>query len=322
MIISKTPHRISLFGGSTDVKSFYSKHNSLLIGFAINKYCYLTLRKTPTIFNYKTSINYSRTEIVKNNADIQHDGVRGVLEHFKIKYGIDLSCLTDIPSQTGMGSSSSFIVGMINSLMKLNKKSMGKEELAKTAIYIERELLKEPGGLQDSIWSSYGGFNSIDINKAGDFFIKPLPVCHDFKNEFLRRSILVYTGKTRQSFAIAKSHDNVSAEKSKREILDIAKEAYTKFAGHDIDAIGKLLHESWQAKKRTSNLISSSNIDKTYKYLKSCGCLGGKLLGAGGSGFIYCILDENTDKSKLPRKIKKNIIDFGIDYEGSQIING
>ena len=321
MIISQSPFRISLFGGSTDYKSFYEKYGSLLIGFALNKYCYINIRKTPRIFSHKSSINYSRTEIVKNNADIEHNGVRGVLQNYKIKYGVDLTCLTDLPAQTGIGSSSAFVVGMIKALKRLENKDISKKELAEIAIYIERELLQEPGGIQDSIWSAYGGLNSIEIEKEGDFHVRPLPVSQDFREEFIRRSILVYTGKTRQSFKIAQSHDTIDAQKHKMEILDIAKDAYSLFRNEDLDKIGQLLQKSWIAKKKTSNLISSPNIEKIYKYLKTNGVIGAKLCGAGKNGFLYGILKDNVDKKHLPVKIKKNMIDFNIDYEGSKIIH-
>ena len=154
MIISKTPFRVSLFGGSTDYESFYSQNTSLLIGFALDKYCYLLTRKTPKIFNHKSKIMYSSIETVNNNKDIQHNGVRGVLEFLNIKYGLEISHLSDLPSQTGIGSSSSFIVGLLNALYTLKNTDTSKKELAEQAIYIERKLLAESGGVQDQIWAA------------------------------------------------------------------------------------------------------------------------------------------------------------------------
>jgi len=321
MIISKTPFRVSMFGGSTDYESFYSSYGSLLIGFGIDKYTYLSLRKTPRILNYKSRISYSQIEIVNNNRDIQHNGVRGVLEHLGIKYGIELDHLSDLPAQTGIGSSSSFIVGLLNSIYKLKKTPISRYDLAKEAIQVERFVLKEAGGIQDQIWASYGGLNSIHISKNGEFEVKPLPVSENFKRDFVDRSVLIYTGKTRQSFEIAKAHNSKSNDETKKEILRISEQAYEAFKSSDLDSVAHLLHLGWENKKKISPLVSPKNINDMYNELLANGVIGGKLLGTGGSGFIFGILKEGISKKNFSKRYSKKCVKFSFDEEGSQIIN-
>ena len=320
MIISKTPFRISLFGGSTDYPSFYKKHGSLILGFAMDKYCYISLRKTPRIFNYKTLVSYSKLEKVNKNLDIEHNGVRGVLEYLKIRYGVEIQHQCDLPSQTGIGSSSSFIVGLLNAAMQVKNQTCDRHCLAEIAIDIERNLLAEPGGIQDQIWAAYGGVNSIHIHKNGSFEVKPLPISTQMTRELLDRCALIYTGKTRKSFDIARAHDNKKTESSKNAIRSIADTAYSAFQEGDISSIGKLLHQSWQHKKQISPLISSESIEAMYADLQSEGMIGGKLLGTGGSGFILCVLKKGK-KDQFVKKFSKVHIAFGFDEYGSQIIN-
>ena len=317
MIISKTPFRVSLFGGSTDYESFYSKYGSLLIGFGINKYCYTSVRETPSIFDYLTRISYSKVEIVNDNENIQHNGVRGVLKYLNKHKGYEISHMSDLPSQTGTGSSSSFIVGLLNCFTR----DWSPKMLAKSAIHVERKLLEEAGGIQDQIWAAYGGMNSVGISKDGNFCVRPLPVSEEFKQEFMNRCIMIYTGKTRKSYRIAESHDQKDAEKHKINILEQAQKAYELFEEEDIDGIAKCLKESWENKKKISPLVSTPTVNKMYKSLEEDGMVGGKLLGTGGSGFIFGILNEDTDVFKIKEKYKSHYIDIDISEKGSVIIN-
>lgn len=320
MIISKTPFRVSLFGGSTDYPSYYKRHGSLILGFAMDKYCYISLRKTPKIFAYKTLVSYSKLEKVSRNSDIEHNGVRGVLEYLKIKQGVEIHHLCDLPSQTGIGSSSSFIVGLLNAGHQLKNHQCDVHCLAETAIEVERQLLGEPGGIQDQIWAAYGGVNSLHIHRDGSFEAKPLPISNRFKKELLDRCALIYTGKKRKSFEIAKDHDHKKGESPKRAIQKIAHKAYDAFGKEDIDSIGNLIHQSWEQKKKISPLITSPVVESMYEELQDAGMIGGKLLGTGGSGFIFCILREDC-KQNFVKKFPKFYIDFSFDEKGTQIIN-
>lgn len=317
MIITKTPFRVSLFGGSTDYASFYEEYGSLLIGFTLNKFCYLTCRETPPIFTHKSKVSYSKTELVSSNEDIKHNGVKGVLTYLGLKKGYEITHFSDLPAQTGIGSSSSFVVGLLNCLSGFKDPF----NLAKDAINIERKVLNESGGIQDQIWAAYGGLNSIEIDQYGNFKVKPLPVCCDFKRQLIKRSVLIYTGKQRKSFEIAQSHDNKDKVDKKVKILNTARMAYREFMHENIEGIGDLLHDTWLYKKEISNKISNPDVDELYESLQKDGMLGGKLLGSGGSGFIYGILSKKANKYNISRKYKNQFIDFDISYGGSKIIN-
>jgi D-glycero-alpha-D-manno-heptose-7-phosphate kinase len=318
VIISKTPLRISLFGGSTDVPEFFSEHESLLLGFALNQYVYLLCRYTPRIQHYRTSLQYSKTEQVDDNILIQHDGCRGTLQHLDIQDGLEIVNLIDLPARTGLGSSSSYVVGLLNALNQLlHCKPARKLHLAQDSIHIERKLLNEAGGLQDQIWAAYGGVNSIHIDKQGDFKVRPLPVCKEFLNLFNQSMVLFYTGEQRNSFKIAASHNTEDALPFKKQIKQIAEEALKAFAAEDIDKIGTLLDESWNQKRQTSPLISTPQIDELYKHVKRHGAIGAKLLGSGQSGFLLCI---TNDRHKLIRNMDLQHVEFTFDHEGSKIL--
>ena len=195
-----------------------------------------------------------------------------------------------------------------------------KRKLAEDAIEIERVLLDEPGGIQDQIWASYGGFNSVSINQDGRFEVKPLPISESFKQRFVDRSILIYTGKTRKSFEISNSHKKAK-DSVKKEILEISKEAYKCFLDSNIDCVAKLLDETWKAKQKISSLISSEHVNSLYDDLKSDGVIGAKLLGSGGSGFIFGILENGVNKKDLKKKYRSKYVSFDVDEAGSKIIN-
>lgn len=318
MIISKTPFRISLFGGSTDYESFYSEHGSLLIGFTIDKYCYISVRENPKIFDYKSKISYSEIERVDDNALIKHNGVRGVLEYLNLlNERLEISTFSDLPAQTGIGSSSAFVAGLIKALRPLTNKL----NLAKLAILVERHHLKEAGGIQDQIWAAYGGLNSIEIDRGGIFNVRPLPVSDEFIRDFTERSFLIYTGNNRQSFKIASSHDTGSEDDNKHNIQSLAYDGLSAFTHEDINEIAYILDESWQAKKNISKLVSTPEVDEMMDYLSNYGMLGGKLIGSGGSGFIFGIAKDIREKEHIKQMFSQKYIDFSISKTGSSIIN-
>lgn len=312
MIISKTNFRVSLFGGSTDYEEYYSKHGSLLIGFGLNKYCYCSVRDTPSILDYTTKISYRITEIVSDNSKIENNAVRGVLEYLGINHGVEISYVSDLPSQTGIGSSSSFIVGLLAAFSGGNATC---RELADDAIHIERKLLNEPGGIQDQIWAAYGGFNAININKDGTYNAMPLGMSKDFIDDFFARSVLIYTGNSRNSFEIASSHTN-----NKEKIQELAHIAYDNFIDEDLVGVAVNLRSAWEEKQKLSPLISSPIVNEIYSILTKHGMIGGKLLGSGGSGFIFGIMNSLSNKQAVMSLFKDRYVECGLSNTGTEII--
>lgn len=316
MVISKSPFRVSLFGGSTDYPEFYHKHNSLIISFAIDKYNYISVRKTPSIQSYKYLLQYSSIERLNEGENVKHNGIRGVLEYLGITYGIELSSMSDVTKMSGLGTSSSYIVGLVNALSYLDvKKELTPRQMADYTNFIERKLLKEPGGIQDPFPAAFGGFNSLHLN--GNNEVKPMPLSKEYVQEFLDWSLMIYVGGERKSFDIASSHNNDDA---KLQIRDIAYQAYDSFVKCNTEDIGRLLHKSWLQKRNLSNKISNAEIDKIYEKTLTEGAFGGKLLGAGGTGFLYLIC-EPKNKRRIIDSLGLYSLDFGISWEGSKLIN-
>jgi D-glycero-alpha-D-manno-heptose-7-phosphate kinase len=311
MILTKSPFRISFFGGSSDYEDFYKEHGSFLIGTTIDKYVYTCLRYRPKMVDNNHFISYSKIESVKNLSDIENPLVRECLKFHNISKPIELNYFSDLPSRVGLGGSSTFCVCLLHSLKKLDGLSSTKKEIAKSSIFVERVILQEPGGIQDQIWPAYGGLNTIEISKTGDFHVKPLAVTEEFKEKLQNSMVLIYTNHQRKQNDIAKSHEN----KNKLPILNLAKEAHKLFLNEDIKQIGTLLYQSWQEKKNISNLISSQKVDSIIDMSMSMGAYGAKLLGSGGCGFVLVLCDPRT-KAKITEKFEDDVLDFKFDYDG------
>lgn len=324
MITCKAPYRISLSGGSTDYESFYSQYGSLLVGFGFNNYCYVTVKPTHTFDNVNFQAFYSHAEKVERIDQIRNPGIRGTLQYIKENVIPELNKIAiyiqnDLPSQTGIGSSSSLIVALLQAIYETYNVAYTKKTLAKDAIYIERELLREPGGIQDQIWAAYGGLSSIEIQENGEFYVRPIPVYEEEIKEFEKWSILFCVNSGRQSYEIAKSHQNVNALEYKKNILQLSKEMLKMFSAGCWEDVGNLLGQSWENKKQISGLISNSDIDKYYDIALKNGAFGGKLLGTGGGGFLY-IVCEPTDRDKIIKAVGLPHLDVGIDNLGSRVI--
>lgn len=315
MYIIKSPFRISLFGGSTDYKDFYEKKESFIIGTTINKYVYMSIRKMPDILPNQSSFSYSIREIVSSFDEIKNPLIREIVKYYNIPFNIEFNSFTDVPSRTGLGGSSSFCVGMCYGIRKLLNQNTDKKGIVKDAIKIEREILKESGGIQDQIWASYGGINSVQINNKGDFFVKPLPITSEFKIELENSMVLIYSSEQRNTNDIATSHEN----KEKDNILKLSKDAYNLFLNEDIKNIGTVLYESWMEKKKISNLISNQNIDSIVDRCMELGAYGCKLLGSGGCGFILVICNHKI-KEKIESEFNNKILNFKFENEGVSTI--
>ena len=313
MIITRAPFRISLFGGSTDYESFYKDHGSLIIGSTIDKYTYTSFRLRPSIVSDRSIIAYSQLETPSKIKDIRHPLIRETLKYCNIKGSIDLHFFSDIPSRTGLGGSSAFCVSLIKAL----KPDLNKKDIAQATIEIERHILNESGGIQDQIWSAYGGFNVIEINPNGSFLVKPVSITEEFRKYFSDHMILIYTNRQRTNGEIPKSHEN----KNKIDLLDIARASLNCFETEDILTLGKLLLESWKIKKSFSDLITTSQVEEISTILSSHNFYGFKLLGSGGGGFVLGIGSQKSI-AKVMKIFTTQVLDFSFENEGtSSIIN-
>ena len=319
MIIAKTPLRLSLFGGSTDYESFYKDHGSFLIGTTIDKYSYLSMRFRPKVLSKENLVVYSQMNYAKTFDDIQNPLIRETLKYGGVKDFVELFSFADIPSRTGLGGSSSYCVGLLYLINKLYERpELTTKQLVCDAITIERTILKEAGGIQDSIWPAYGGLNSIEINTDGDFFVKPLPVTEDFYKEFEESVVLIYTNEQRNKEDIAKSHD--STDKDKTRILEISKEAYGCFVKENIRGIGHLMYETWKEKRNLSPLISNPKVDETIAAVIRDGAYGAKLLGAGGCGFVMAVCHP-VAKSKILQRFGDDVLPIRFESKGVSTIH-
>lgn len=315
MILVKSPFRVSFFGGSTDYADFYSQHGSFIFGCTINKYAYLSIRNKPKILSEASTISYSKFERVENLQDIENPLIRETLKYFGINESIEFISFSDIPSRTGLGGSSSYCVGMSHLLRTFLGKKISKNQIAKDAIDIERNILKESGGIQDQIWAAYGGLNTIEIKKNGDFFVKPLSITNEFRGHLLDSMVLIYSNEQRVSDNVAKSHEN----KDKNSILKLAYEAYGHLLSEDIKSMGSLMYDAWLEKSRISTHVSTKSVDSIISTCMGAGAYGAKLLGAGGCGFVLVLCDPSV-KKKISEIFIDNILEFDFDYNGAYTI--
>jgi D-glycero-alpha-D-manno-heptose-7-phosphate kinase len=323
MIISKTPFRISFFGGGTDYPAWYEEHGGAVLSTSIDKYCYINVRYLPPFFEHKHRIVYSIIENTKSIDEIKHPGVRALLKHFNIEKGLEIHHDGDLPARSGLGSSSAFTVGMLNSLYALKGSIISKSELAKQAIDVERNILKESVGSQDQVAVAYGGFNKITFHKEHSFHIEPMTLQKERIAQLEKHLMLIFTGFSRFASEIAAEQIKNTVNR-KKELITI-KQMVDQAIGilnssQDIIEFGKLLHESWELKKSLSNKISNPQLDDLYANALKNGAAGGKLLGAGGGGFMLLFVRPENRK-KLKQGLKDYLeVEFSFENEGSQII--
>ena len=322
MIISRTPFRVSFFGGGTDYNGWFKENKGAVLATTIDKYCYITCRYLPPFFEHKSRIIYSQMEHVHGIDDIDHPSVREVLRFLKINDGIEIHHDGDLPARTGLGSSSAFTVGLLNSLYALKGKMVTKEQLAKEAIHVEQDMIKENVGCQDQTLAAYGGFNHIEFGGSQHLRVQPVTMPAEKLDLLQDHLMLFFTGFARTASKIAQ-HQIKNIPKKKPELgrmYEMVHEAVDILNGNDLRRFGKLLDESWKLKRTLSDKISSSNIDDLYAAATRAGALGGKLLGAGGGGFILFFV-EPQKKPKV-RAALKGLLEVPFKFEGlgSQII--
>ncbi|MFC1942671.1 kinase [Chloroflexota bacterium] len=323
MIISKTPFRISFFGGGTDYPVWYEENDGAVLATTIDKYCYITCRYLPPFFKHKHRVIYSQMELTQDIDEIRHPSVRETLRYMEIDSGMEIHHDGDLPARTGIGSSSAFTVGLLNTLYALNGLMVSKMELAHKAIHIEQEILKENVGSQDQILAAFGGFNKVSFSGKDKFQVQPITV--DAKRQGLLEShlMLFFTGFSRTASEIAA--EQIKKTRGKKlelnEMYQMVKEATNIVASeNNILDFGKLLHENWQLKRSLTSKISTPDIDNIYDLAIGAGATGGKILGAGGGGFVLFFV-----KPELQAKVKESLsnllyVPFRFENSGSRII--
>jgi D-glycero-alpha-D-manno-heptose-7-phosphate kinase len=328
MIIVKTPLRISFFGGGSDFPKWYLKNSGEVISAGIDKYTYVSIRKLPTLFSYKYRLRYFNNEYTLSINEIQHPTIKAILKHMhNDKFGLDIAHSSDLPAQSGLGSSSAFTVGLIQGIYNLKKKHISKYDLAQKAIYIEQDVLKENIGSQDQFSTSFGGFNNIKFNKR-KIIVEPMKISNQKLNVFLKSCVLFFTGFSRKAEEIEKDKIKKLDQNYRQYericlITNEAKKIFYSSVNSDkmIDELSKLLNESWIVKKNLSEKVSNAPIDELFKIAMQNGASAGKLLGAGAGGFILFLTKNSKNKKKLIEKLKKlQIVEFKLDTLGSNVI--
>lgn len=322
MIITKTPFRMSFFGGGTDMPEFFNEHGGAVISTTFDKYCYVNVRHMPPFHPYISELVHNRFERVNDMEEIEHPLIRECMRLHDI-HEIRLTYEGDLPARSGLGTSSTFAVGMLNAFCALKGKMMSKRQLAQEAIKVERDILKEHGGWQDQVAAAYGGLNRIDF-KDNDFSVHPIVIAPERKKELDSNLLLFYTGIQRfsseiQADTFAKPVDKTQQLLDMLALVDEAERILTD-KNTSLDEFGKLLDTTWKLKRGTGNKISNSGIDNLYETAIKTGALGGKLLGAGGGGFLlfYCEKDkQETLKTALEDLM---IVPFSFENEGAQIL--
>lgn len=323
MVITRTPFRISFFGGGTDYPIWYKENGGAVLATTINKYCYLTCRYLPPFFEHKSRIIWSKMEYISDLSEIQHPSARECLRFANIDRGVEVHHDGDLPARTGMGSSSSFTVGLLHALYALKGVMPTRRQLALDAIRIEQDVLKENVGSQDQALAAFGGFNFVEFGGSDHIQIRPLTVISQ-RLELLQSHLMLYfTGFSRIASDIAQEQIQKTPEKKKelRLMFDMVKEAAEILnSNNDLTSFGKLLHDNWQLKRSLSSKISTPMVDEIYSAAMESGALGGKLLGAGGGGFIL-IFAKPEAQPKIRERLKKLLhVPFRFDNLGSQVI--
>lgn len=322
MIITQTPFRMSFFGGGTDFPEFYKQHGGAVISSTFDKYCYVNVRHLPRFFEYSTELSYSKIERVTSTKEINHPAVREAMKYLDM-HEIRLTYEADLPARSGLGTSSSFAVGMLNAFYALKGKYADKKRLADDAIYLERDLCKEAGGVQDQIAASFGGFNRINFDSNG-YTVNPVIISPERKEQLNRNLMLFFTGFSRFSSDIQVSTMNAMEDKQRQliEMLDLVDEAEKVLTSKsDLNEFGRLLDHTWKLKRGITSQISTDSIDGLYNKAIESGAIGGKLLGAGGGGFLLFYVEE--DKRESLRKTLGNLlyVPFVFENTGTRVIH-
>lgn len=323
MIITKTPFRMSFFGGGTDMENFFKDYGGAVLSTTFDKYCYVNVRHLPRFFDYSTELSYSKMERVTNIEDIQHPAIRNAMKMLDM-HEIRLTYEADLPARSGLGTSSSFAVGMLNAFYALKGKYVGKKVLADEAIYLERNLCKETGGWQDQIAAAFGGFNRINFNADG-YEVLPVIISPERKRQLNKNLMMFFTGFTRFSSDVQKANAVEKQDKipQLKEMLALVDDAEAVLTGEktDLDDFGRMLDYTWKLKRQTGSAVSTNIIDELYTKGITAGALGGKLLGAGGGGFIVFYVQQEYQASVRQAMRDLMYIPFEFEDGGTRVIH-
>ena len=323
MIISRTPYRISFFGGGTDYPSWYQVHGGAVLAATIDKYCYLTCRYLPPFFDHRTRIVYSKIESCQSNNEIAHPSVREVLRYLNITRGIEIHHDGDLPARSGMGSSSAFTVGLLHAAYALQGQMPSQRQLALESIHVEQTLLKETVGSQDQVMAAYGGVRHVQFLSNGEISVRPVTLPAQRLADLNDHLMLFYTGIIRTASDVAKSYvDDIHSKRRQLRIMsDLVEEAISILnSGKDLLHFGQLLHEAWLAKRSLSPQVSNSQVDELYARAQAGGAIGGKLTGAGGGGFLLLFVPPERQAAVKEQLTNLIHVPFRFEPSGSQII--
>ena len=324
MIITRTPFRISFFGGGTDYPAWSREHGGAVLSTTIDKYCYITSRFLPPFFEHRHRIVYSKIENVRDIREIEHPAVRAVLDWMRWERGLEIHHDGDLPARSGLGSSSSFTVGLIHALNALLGRYVSKDELANQAIHVEQEVIRENVGSQDQVSAAFGGFNRIEFRRDGAFEVAPVILQRERLAELHRHLMLCFTGLSRFASEVAKSTiDNLAVRQAELKRMGaMVDEAIRILAtpSTPIAEFGRLLDEAWQNKRKLSDKVSTKEIDDLYEAARSAGAVGGKLMGAGGGGFLLLFVPPELQAKVRARLAKLVHVPFEFENDGSRVV--
>ena len=324
MIISRTPFRVSFFGGGTDYPQWYREHGGAVLATTIDKYCYISVRELPPFFEHRFRVVYSIVENVQQTADIKHPAVRAVLEWMQVEAGLEIHHDGDLPARAGLGSSSAFTTGLINAIHALEGRRVSQEELANEALHVEQDVINEPVGSQDQLSAAFGGFNHITFRQDGSYQVNPLIVPRTRLELLQDHLMLLFTGISRLStevaaVTIANLPQRETALQQMQQMVDQGI-AILASPAVEITDFGRLLHESWLLKRSLADRVSSASIDDMYSAARAEGAIGGKILGAGGGGFLLLFV-KPEDRARVRERLKTFIdVPFRFESSGSRIV--
>lgn len=323
MIITRTPYRMSFFGGGTDYPVWFREHGGAVLATTVDKYCYISCRYLPPFFEHRSRLVYSKIENVKSNSEIQHPAARGVLEFLGVNDGVEIHHDGDVPAQSGLGSSSAFTVGLLHAVKALQGVMPTKMELARQAIHVEQDVLQESVGCQDQVMAAFGGLMRVDFDPDGEIHVSPVILTSDRLDEFQRHLLLFFTGLSRIASQIAgeqirRTHELKTELSCLYQMVQQAQDVLC--SRQDLSEFGRLLHESWMVKRSLTSKIAPAAVDEMYDAARAAGAIGGKLMGAGGGGFMV-IFAKPDDHPRVRRALRGLLeVPFRFDRGGSEIV--